>query len=297
MMNKLGNIVWLVMFPITLMAQNNNVNQNTIILNNQPVVERVVEKEHVVYVTPSPPKRKAHSIPSPVCLLGEIWVYTEDLGKFKSTSQAKEILQHLNSTKAYDRNDWRIPTQAEMSVMKKNYHIVGLGEGTYLTMSNNEGFLRPVSTGITISQQNANAANSHKAQEQELAYQRQQQKIREQALKTHIDAGLIDKVGEIYWSKYNVGTEQPIAKGSLFSTGGYSCPSGWRLPSKEEFSAFLNQATKYRRTSSEGFLVTFYQCGNVQLPSGLYMTDSGTYRVGDANMPEGKCIVRLVYDY
>lgn len=296
-MNKLEKIVWLVLFPVTVVAQSNNVNQNTIILNNQPVVERVVEKEHVVYVTPTPPKRRSHSISSPICLLGKIWVYTEDLGKFKSTSQANEILQHLNSTKAYDRNDWRIPTQAEIAVMKKNYNITGLGNGTYMTTSNNEGFLRPVSTGITISQQNANEANSLKAQEQDLAYQRQQQKIREQALKTHMDAGLIDKVGDIYWSKYNVGAEQTIVKGSLFAIGGYFCPQGWRLPSKEDFSAFLKKATKYRRTSSDGILITFYQCGNVQIPSGLYMTDAGTYQVGDANMPQGQCIIRLIYDY
>ncbi len=149
--------------PLALYGQNynNNINQNqnTIIINNAPVVERtkVVEKVKTVVVEkPAPkPKRYARKLSSPVCLLNSLWVYTEDLGS-QDRYSAPEIIDMLNNTAAYGRNDWRIPTEAEVAVMMQNASDIGLGDGPYLFNScRYKAVLRPVSTGLTVAQKNA----------------------------------------------------------------------------------------------------------------------------------------------
>ena len=72
---------------------NINQNQNTVIVNNQPVIERVhyIEKYRTVYVNKPQPKRCARTLSAPVCLVGSIWVYIEDLGDFQSQYDAMEI--------------------------------------------------------------------------------------------------------------------------------------------------------------------------------------------------------------
>ena len=89
------------LFSIIHAQVNNNVNNNSnnIIINNQPVIEKVhyIEKYRTVYVDRPQPKRYARKLTSPICLLGSIWVYTEDLGDFRSLSDANEICNHLNT--------------------------------------------------------------------------------------------------------------------------------------------------------------------------------------------------------
>lgn len=154
--------------PLTLQGQNynnnnnnnNNINQNqnTVIINNAPVVEKtkVIEKVKTVVVEKEAPKPKryARKLPAPVCILNSLWVYTEDLG-VQDRYSAPEIVNMLNNTNAHGRNDWRVPTDAELNLMLQNADAVGLGDGPYLFHScRYQAVLRPVSTGLTVEQQN-----------------------------------------------------------------------------------------------------------------------------------------------
>ncbi len=154
----------LLCLPLTLQGQNynnnNNINQNqnTVIINNAPVVEKtkVIEtvKTVVVEKDAPKPKRYARKLPAPVCILNSLWVYTEDLG-VQDRSSAPEIVNMLNNTNAHGRNDWRVPTDAELNLMLQNADAVGLGDGPYLFHScRYQAVLRPVSTGLTVEQQN-----------------------------------------------------------------------------------------------------------------------------------------------
>lgn len=163
--NKLHKLFCMIVLflPMILQGQNNNynnnTNQNTVIINNTPVVERtkVVEKVKTVVIEKpaSKPKRHARKLSFPVCVLNSLWIYTEDLG-CQSRYSAPEIIEMLNRTEAYGRNDWRIPTEAELSLMMQNADVIGLGDGPYLFVGcGYEAVLRPVSTGLTTAQQNA----------------------------------------------------------------------------------------------------------------------------------------------
>ena len=165
--NKMQKLFCMIVLflPLTLQGQNNNynnnnsVNQNTVIINNTPIVEKtkVIEKVKTIVVEKPAlkPKRYARTLPSPVCILNSLWIYTEDLGCHNRYS-APEIVEMLNRTEAHGRNDWRVPTEAELSLMMQNADAIGLGDGPYLFEGcRYEALLRPVSTGLTVAQQNA----------------------------------------------------------------------------------------------------------------------------------------------
>ena len=184
----------LLFLPLTLQGQNynnnnnNNINQNqnTVIINNAPVVEKtkVIEKVKTVVVEKEAPKPKryARKLPAPVCILNSLWVYTEDLG-VQDRYSAPEIVEMLNNTNAHGRNDWRVPTDAELNLMLQNADAVGLGDGPYLFHScRYQAVLRPVSTGLTVEQQNE-LKRQERLQEQARREQRLREKLEQERRK------------------------------------------------------------------------------------------------------------------
>lgn len=155
---------------------NNNIVDNNIIITNQPVIERVhyIEKYRTIYIETPQPTRIARKLAAPECILG-ICVYVEDIAEFSSHEDALEILQRLNAQGACGRNDWRIPTSAELALMEQNADQLGLGDGIYLALSHRNGILRPVSTGPTISEQNT--ANNAAAEWKQHEYEQEQKRI------------------------------------------------------------------------------------------------------------------------
>ena len=199
--NKLHKLFCMIVLflPMILQGQNNNynnnTNQNTVIINNTPVVERtkVVEKVKTVVIEKpaSKPKRHARKLSFPVCVLNSLWIYTEDLG-CQSRYSAPEIIEMLNRTEAYGRNDWRIPTEAELSLMMQNADVIGLGDGPYLFVGcGYEAVLRPVSTGLTTAQQNA---LQRQAEMQERARRERERIVQEQQEKAAARREILKKI-------------------------------------------------------------------------------------------------------
>ena len=296
------NIWNILLFSVTMgvncFAQNYNTNvnqnQNTIIVNNQPVIERVqyIEKYRTVYVEKPQPKRYARTLPSPVCLVGNIWVYTEDLGDFRCQSDAWEIIQHLNQRGVCGRNNWRIPTSAELSLMEKNADKIGLGDGIYMATSHKNGILRPVSTGPSIQEQKA----EQYAEEQRIAEEQRKaanvKRARQQAQQRIINSGQGISDGYLIWATSNVGASSPYDKGNICFL--YYPQEGWRLPSTEELSSFIDKATLTQRPHN-GYLRKVYTFNNIILIGGRYLTSDGYYDIGtNDGINEAKGYVRLV---
>ncbi len=303
-MKRKAILLFVIISSSVLVAQNynNNVNQNTIIVNNQPVIERVqyVEKYRTVYRDRPQPKRYARTLSEPVCLLGSIWVYVEDLGDFRSQRDAREIIQHLNDRCAYGRNDWRIPTSAELALMEKNADKIGLGDGIYLATSHNNGILRPVSTGPSVKEQQAarNAEQQRIAAEQRRVAEQQRQaeanlRARQQAQQNIINSGQgISDGSSLIWAVANVGTSSAYEKGGIYST--YSPQGKWRLPSTNELRNFVNKASLTQRPYN-GYLRKIYTYNGITLIGGRYLTSDGYYDVGTNDGLSGtKGYVRLV---
>ncbi|MBR0170262.1 MAG: hypothetical protein IJQ14_05400 [Bacteroidales bacterium] len=282
----------------TILAQtNNNVNynnnNNNIIINNQPVIEKVhyIEKYRTVYVDRPQPKRHARKLSSPVCLLSTIWVYTEDLGDFRSLSDANEIVNHLNARGACGRNDWRIPTSAELTVMEQNADKVGLGDGIYIATSHSNGILRPVSTGPSIAEKRQEADSRRRQQEAEETRIRTAKNAQNSLIST--GHGMRDGNGLI-WSTTNVGATTSSSNGSVLAS--YTGYNGWRLPTSRELSYFVDKSSVTKRPDS-GYLKTFYTYNGITLVQGRYLTSDGYYDVGGSNGITGKQgYVRLVQD-
>ena len=291
-------------YPLWAQNYNTNVNQNqnTVIVNNQPVIERVqyVEKYRTVYVEKPQPKRYARTLSAPVCLVGSIWVYIEDLGDFRSQSDAWEIIQYLNANGACGRNNWRIPTSAELTLMEKNADKIGLGDGIYLATSHRNGILRPVSTGPSIREQEISRSMEKQriAAEQERIAKEQRQaenakKARQQAQRNIIQSGQGISDGEaLVWASSNVGASSSQEKGSIHTS--YNAPGRWRLPSSSELRLFMNKATVTQRPYN-GVLRKFYSYRNIVLVGGRYLTSDGYCDVGTNDGLSGtRGYVRLV---
>lgn len=291
------------LFNIIHAQINNNINNNNnIIINNQPVIEKVkyIEKYRTVYVNRPQPKRYARKLSSPVCLLGTIWVYTEDLGDFRSLSDANEIVNHLNTRGACGRNDWRIPTSAELAVMEQYADKVGLGDGIYIATSHSNGILRPVSTGPSIAEKNQAAELRRKQLEAESDARRRQQEAEQMRIQNAKNAqislinsgqGIKDGNG-LVWATKNVGAASSSSNGSILST--YTGSNGWRLPSSRELKNIVNMSTVTKRPD-DGYLKTFYTYNGITLVQGRYLTSDGYYDVGGNNGITGsQGYVRLV---
>lgn len=282
---------------------NNNNNVNNVIINNQPVIERVkyIEKYRTVYVDKPQPKRYARTLSAPVCLLGSIWVYTEDLGDFHSQSDAWDIVQRLNSVGAHGRNDWRIPTSAELSVMEQNADKIGLGDGIYLATSHKNGILRPVSTGLTIAQQKAAQDAERQRYEEEqrrLEEERNRQnaakRAHQQAQQNIINSGQGLNIDGLIWATKNIGATTQSDKGSVLSY--YNPCNYWRLPSSQELNDFVKKAT-FSQQPYNGYLKKIYTYKGIVIVGGRYLTCDGYFDVGTNDGINGtQGYVRLVQD-
>ena len=137
-MRKIKSISFIAMIVFlvssNIVAQNINQNQQNININfsNLPVIEKPVyiTKYRTVYIDKPQPKRIARKLPQPVQLLGYLWIFPYDIGNFKTPPV--DVINNINKQILYGRNNWRIPTPSELSVMEANADKIGLGDDMYL---------------------------------------------------------------------------------------------------------------------------------------------------------------------
>jgi uncharacterized protein (TIGR02145 family) len=208
-MCRVNLIVIITLFGSYCFGQSVSVQQNQNNVNiNLPVIEKTVyvDRYRTVYVDRPQPKRVAKKLTAPIQLLGYLWVYPEDLGNFKQ--QPLDIIKNINAQIPHGRDNWRIPTADELAVLEANADKVGLGDDIYLATDHSNGVLRLVSTG---------------------------------QLKVELEKYSVT-VNGVTWAISNVGTDKPSEYGALFTweTAQNSCPSGWRVPSEQDFEDLKN---------------------------------------------------------
>ena len=195
------------LFPSMGMPQNVNANQNQQIINvNVPTIEKKVyiDRYRTVYVEKP---RVARKLEKPVLLLGYLWVYPEDLGNFKQIPTG--VIKSINSQKPWGRDNWRIPTPDELSVLEANAEKIGLGNDIYLATDHRNGVLRLVA----VEGEHPNCI----------------------------------KVGNTYWMKTNLGAQRVGEQGSVVSyeDAVRFCPVGFRLPTVGEYKELLAVGNVY----------------------------------------------------
>lgn len=287
-------LIFAMLTPLITYGQNQSV---IVINNNAPVIERVkyVEKYRIIYRDKPEPKRVAKKLDTPVMLLGNICVFTEDLGDYKCQKDAVEILQYLNKQKFYDRDDWRIPTSAELTLMENYAEEVGLGSDIYLCLDHRNGILRPVSTGKTVSARNFEQKQKEEQERQETLRKERQQQQRQDSIQRakqreiEYDERIISSgegilLGNLIWSKLCLGAKSLYDMGTYHDYSNKRCPEGWRLPNRSELSALKQQATYKRGVIGEGndkYVRTYYQYDDIIIYDIAYMnsTDKGSGHV------------------
>ena len=196
------------MFCATGFAQTVIANQQQQVINvNVPTIEKTVyvDRYKTVYVEKPRPARK---LSAPVKLLGYLWVYPEDIGDFKQVPV--DVINSVNSQSPYGRNNWRIPTPDELSILIANADQIGLSSEIYLATDHRNGILRLVSTGPSVAEQ---------------------RKIRESI----VSSGQGRQVGNTIW-RTQIYTDGPNSKFSSKPKYFYelNIPKGWRLPTINE---------------------------------------------------------------
>lgn len=274
-MNKYLFTIFALLICIANSVLGQNINQNTVVINNQPVIK---EKEYIikyrpVYVDKPQPKRYARKLATPICLLNYLWIYPEDLGTFPTGPS--EIINKINQNGLYGRTDWRVPTDDELRLMENYANDCGLGDGIYLSTSHRNGILRLVSTGSSIQEQRLiereiqvqQERERHQAEKEAAAQRAAANRAIVQNQKELISSGQGIVINGIIWATTNQGANSFYDKGVAYSQISYS--NNWRLPTETEFRTIVKQSTacgNYYKHSS-GLIIP---CGTYALQGGDY---------------------------
>lgn len=169
------------------------------------------------------PERNARKLSAPILINGYLLVYNEDLGYFNQHPDG--VISQLNKHRQFGKDNWRIPTPDELSMMEDNAEQIGMGSGIYMCTTHANGVLRLVST--------------------------------------EGDYGNLVKVGNTYWMKTNLGAMDEKEPGTLvtYSEAVRNCPKGYRLPTKYEYDELIAQGKAcfggFYRTSERNALLYF----------------------------------------
>lgn len=294
----------------TCLAQGNvsNVNINVNVNNPTSTKEPKKEKPKVVYVEKPGPTRVARKLAAPVRLQGYLWVYPEDLGQHSNVPTS--VIRNINEQGKYGRDNWRVPTDEEIELMKNEADKAGLGplysyaylsyttSGYGLRENYHSGTVRLVSTGPSIADKKAteDAAKKKQAAEAEAVRKKkrdadnaQKSKIMEEQ-QAEINAGRAFIQGNLLWRTRNMDAKRDTDPGAI--TTNTNLTDGWRLPTAKEFRTLINNS----REISAGF-----RYGQKIIPYGVYLiTDNGvvkTYNVKLGMVLDGKSgLVRAVQE-
>lgn len=237
-------------------AQNYNIQQNQQNVNiNVPVIEKTVyvDRYRTVYIE----RRAPFRLKEPMLLHGYLLVYTEDIGDFKSQTEAQSIICNINNACQYDHDTWRIPTPAELRVLEANADKIGLGDGIYLATDHANGILRLVSTGVSVSkrkeQEEKAAQIAEEKRQRELEREREREREYERKMKERQQQAELARQRQeqekakalAEWSKKNPqeAIKQRTGLEILVTYGGWEkkheWPNGYRLATSQDIQTIL----------------------------------------------------------
>lgn len=215
-----------------------------------------------------------------VILQNYLKIYPKNLGNHSDIPNS--IIYNINKNIDYGYNDWRIPTQEELSLMKANKNqIPDFDNGNeYMTAEHPTGIVRLVSDGKTF-------AEKEKEQGKErIKIQFDTKQSKEKAY--HIITG------NVIWAAHNFGA-LTIAQPGLFVDAakvsnkasidikGYQTnlkfPQGYRLPTQDEAQKFISSIIKSERVMIGDTIVDkFYDAkGRIFAVPFYWNADKGKY--------------------
>lgn len=166
----------------------------------------------------------------------------------KALAEPTSIIAQINKQAQHGYNNWRIPTNEELSLMRANNY---LGSGEYMTKESKHGIVLLVSDGEDYATLQAEEQARIKAEQEE-----QERKARLEA-QSYVDLGLPSGTK---WKDKN-------EEGGFYTYEEAVSKFGNKLPTKVQFEELLNSCTwswtgsGYKVTGPNGQLITLPAAG------------------------------------
>jgi hypothetical protein len=167
-------------------------------------------------------------------LYGYLKVFPNEIGIFQA--EPTSVINQINSQAQYGYNNWRIPTNEELSLMRANNY---LGSGDYMSRENKRGIVLLVSDGKDYATLQNEALERQRAEQERVEQERQ----RKAALRAQgwVDLGLPS--GILWKDKNEEGQYSYDRAVDLF---------GVNLPTKEQFQELLDNC-EVRRVNGSAY--------------------------------------------
>ena len=183
--------------------------------------------------TPSAPAPKTRTKVETV--YGYLHVFPNELGVFQS--HPNSVIANINSQGMHGYDEWRVPTNEELSLLRANGYLSG---AQYMTKENASGMVLLVTTGKSVAEKEA--IRAEQARQAEIARQKEAERQAELArrreaerqaeLQKFVDLGLPSGT---LWKNVNEDTR--------YTYDDAVSKFGKKMPTKQQFEELINKCT------------------------------------------------------
>ena len=218
--------------------------------------------------TPSAPTPKTRTKVETV--YGYLHVFPNELGVFQS--HPNSVIANINNQGMHGYDEWRVPTNEELSLLRANGYLSGT---QYMTKENPSGMVLLVTTGKTVAEKEA--IRAEQARQAEIARQKEAERQAEIARQQELlSQGLVDLglPSGTLWKNANEGGDYV-----RYTYNEAVSRFGNKLPTKQQLEELKNKCTW--TWTGNGYKVTGPNGESITLPAAGYRYCSGgVNRVG-----------------
>lgn len=210
--------------------------------------------------TPSSPAPKTRTKVETV--YGYLHIFPNELGVFQA--EPTNVIANINKQGMHGYDEWRIPTNEELSLLRANGYLSG---AQYMTKENTSGMVLLVTTGKSVAEKEA--IRAEQARQAEIA--RQKEAERQAELLKYVDLGLPSGT---CWRNSNEGGDN-----ARYTYNEAVSRFGNKLPTKQQLEELKNKCT-WTWTGS-GYKVIGPNGNSIYLPAaGGRDCDGDVFKVG-----------------
>ena len=217
--------------------------------------------------TPSAPTPKTRTKVETV--YGYLHVFPNELGVFQS--HPNSVIANINNQGMHGYDEWRVPTNEELSLLRANGYLSGT---QYMTKENASGMVLLVTTGKSVAEKEA--IRAEQARQAEIARQRQEELARQrQAELAHrtelLSQGYVDlglPSGNL-WKNSNEGGDN-----ALYTYDEAVSKFGNKLPTHQQLEELKNKCTW--TWTGNGYKVIGPNGNSIYLPAAGYRSCNGS---------------------
>ncbi|MBR4582669.1 MAG: hypothetical protein IKO34_02530 [Bacteroidales bacterium] len=209
-----------------------------------------------VSATPTPPTPPASTSPKQrtkvEILYGYLKIFPNELGTFQA--EPTTVISQINAQAQHGYNNWRIPTNEELSLMRANNY---LGYGEYMTKESKHGIVLLVSDGKDYATLQAEERERERQRVEQEKAESERQKIAALKAQGWIDLGLPSGT---MWKDWN--------ESGFYDYDAAVRSFGSKLPTKEQLEELKNSCqwtwtgNGYKVTGPNGNFIVLPAAGN-----------------------------------